>query len=149
VILAGETLLNAEEAGGGAITVGPTVFGSADVAVILVNGGKVRAAALGASDESFRAFAVRDGVSQAEAAATLDEGWASFERPDGGLATKEEGGGPAHELKAIAIWIIEGENDTRVYFTGQVLLASEPSGLREDAAASTDLIFHQFCFKSR
>jgi hypothetical protein len=142
VIFARETFFDAEEAGWGTVAMRAAMFGSADIAMIFVDGCEVRAAALGASDEGFRSFAVGDGMSQAEAAAALDEGRAIFKSPDGGLAAKEEGGRTAHEFKAVAVWIIEGENDARVYFTSQVLPASEPSGLREDAAASTDLILH-------
>jgi hypothetical protein len=63
VILARETLLEAEEAGGGAIAMGTTMFGAAHVAVILVNCGEVGSAALGASEEGFGALAVGNGVS--------------------------------------------------------------------------------------
>jgi hypothetical protein len=124
VILAGKTLLDAEEAGGGAIAVGPTVFSPTDVAVILVNSGEVRSAALGASDEGFRSLAVGDGMSEAEAAAALDESGTVFERLDSGLTTKEVRWGTAHEFKAVPIRVIEGKNNARMDFGSKVFLAT-------------------------
>jgi hypothetical protein len=89
MIFAREAFLNAQEAGRGTVTVGPTVFGTADIAVVLVDCGEVRAAALGASEKGFRTLAVGDGVTQAEAATALDEGGARFEGADSGLAAEK------------------------------------------------------------
>jgi hypothetical protein len=96
MLFAGKAFFNAKEAQGRAIAMGAAMFGASDIAVVFVDGREVRAAAFGASDEGFRSFAVRDGVSQPEAAAALDESRAVFESPDGGFTTKEVGGGTAH-----------------------------------------------------
>jgi hypothetical protein len=71
MIFARETFLEAKEARGGAITVGTSVFGTADIAVVFVDSCDVRAAAFGACEESFGSFTVWDRMSQAEASSAL------------------------------------------------------------------------------
>jgi hypothetical protein len=49
-----------------------SVFGTPDIAVVLVDGRDVWSTAFGASDEGFGSFAVGDEVTEAETAATLE-----------------------------------------------------------------------------
>jgi hypothetical protein len=107
VIFARETFFETEEAGGGAIAVGATVFGPTDIAVVFVDGSDVRPSTLGASDECLRSFAVGYGMTQTEAAAALNEGWAALKGPDGGLAAEEVRGRATHEFETVAIWIVK------------------------------------------
>jgi hypothetical protein len=145
----GEPLLEAQETRGGAVAMCAFVFGASDIAMIFVNGGKVGASALGTSEEDFRPFAIRDRVSEAKAAATLEEGGVVLEGADGGLAAKEIGGRATHELEAIPIGVMEGEDDAGMMFASKVFFASEPSWFGEDAAACTNSIFHKFSAKDR
>jgi hypothetical protein len=63
VVFPWEAFFEAKEAGRGTVAVGTTVFGTADVAMIFVDGCDVGAAAFSTCQEGFRAFAVRDSVS--------------------------------------------------------------------------------------
>jgi hypothetical protein len=89
VILARETFLNAQETRRGTVTVSPAVFGAPAVAMVFVNCGEVRPAALRTSEEGLGAFAVGDRVTQTEAATALDESRAAFEGSDGGFAAEK------------------------------------------------------------
>jgi hypothetical protein len=145
VIFTRETFFYAKEAGGGAITMGAAVFGATDITVIFVNGSEVRTSTLGASDEGFGSLAVRNGMAEAEAAAALNECRAAFKGSDGGFAAEEVRGRAAHEFEAITIRVVEGENDARMDFSGQVLFTAEPTRLGKKTTASTNLVFHKFC----
>jgi hypothetical protein len=124
--------------------VGTSVFGTANIAVVLVNSSDMGSSALGTRKESFGAFAVGNGVTEAEASATLEEGGTILEGADRGLAAEEIGRRAFHELEAIAIGVVEGEYDAGVNFAGQVFFAAEPSWFRKNAMSSTNSVFHEF-----
>jgi hypothetical protein len=123
---------------------GPTVFGTADVTVVFVNCCDVGASALGAGKEGFGTLTIGNGVTEAEASATLEESGAILKGADCSLATKEVGGRAFHELKAVPIGVIKGEYYAGMYFTGEVFFAAEPSGFGKDSATCTNSVFHEF-----
>jgi hypothetical protein len=121
---------------------GTTVFGAADIAVVLVDGGDVRTSAFGAGDESLRSLAVGDSVAEAEAATALEEGRTILKGADCGLVAKEVGRRAFHELEAIPVGIVKGKDDAGMYLTGEVFFAAKPSGFSKDASSRTDSVFH-------
>jgi hypothetical protein len=144
VVFARKSLLDAEEAGGGAVAMCASVLGSSDIAMVFVYGSHMRAATLSASEEGLRALAIWDGVTEVEATATLEEGRSILEGADCRLAAKEVGRRAFHKLEAVTVGVVKGENYTCMDFAGEVLLAAEPSGLGEDASAGAHSVFHEF-----
>jgi hypothetical protein len=67
-----EFFLDAKEACGGAVAVGPLMFSSTDITVILMYTRLERSAAFGAGDKGLRSFTVGGGVTEAEASGTLE-----------------------------------------------------------------------------
>jgi hypothetical protein len=86
-------------------------------------------------------------VTEAEAPATLEESGAILKGADSNLATKEVGRRAFHELEAVPIGIVEGENDAGVVFASQVFFTPKPPRLGKDAAACADPVFHEFTTK--
>jgi hypothetical protein len=74
----------------------------------------------------------------------LEEGGAVLEGADCCLAAKEVGRRAFHKLKAVPVGVVEGKNDTRVDFTGEVFFTAKPSRLGENATTGADPIFHKF-----
>jgi hypothetical protein len=120
------------------------VLGAADVTVVFMNVGLVGTTAFGTSDKRLGVLAVRAGVAEAEAATTLEEGGAVLEGTDGGLAAKEVGGGAFHQLKALPVWVVEGEDNTGVMLASETVGTAKPARFRKNAASCTYLTFHEF-----
>jgi hypothetical protein len=149
VVLARKALLKTEEARRGAVAVGTAMSGATDVAMVFMNGGEVGSAAFGAGNEGFGPLAIRDRVSEAEAASTLDEGGAVLKGADRGLAAKEIRGRTAHEFEPVAVRVIERKDYAGVDFASKVFLAAEPTRFGENATTCTYLIFHKFGAEDR
>jgi hypothetical protein len=83
-------------------------------------------------------------VAEAEATTALEEGGSVLKGADRGLTAKEVGRRAFHELEAVPVGVVEGENDTSMYLASEVFFAAKPSGLGEDASSRADSVFHQF-----
>jgi hypothetical protein len=126
-----------------------SVFSAADVAVVFVNGGKVGTTAFGASEEGLGTLAVRDGVAEAKASATLEKSGSVLKSADSGLAAKEIGRRALHQLEAIPVGVVEGEHYTGMVFAREVFFATEPSWFCKDSSPCADMIFQKFSAEDR
>jgi hypothetical protein len=74
----------------------------------------------------------------------LKEGRAILEGADCGLAAKEVGRRAFHKLKAVAVGVVEGEDNASMVFAYEVFLTSKPTRFCEDASACADSVLHEF-----